>query len=178
MMMNGRTFLALLATAAVAAVTAAKLGPNARPVEQALIRAVARRYDASPTADRAALDRAYAAAMTDAARAFPNDDTVQVLFAESLMDLAPWDYWEAAGTRPKGRTAELVDALERVLERNPRHPGAAHYYIHAVEASSHPERALPPARVLAAAEGCLPRRSRPHAAERHPPGVRFGEGGI
>jgi tetratricopeptide (TPR) repeat protein len=147
---NAPMFPQAVEPAFAAAQAAAKLGPNARPVEQALIRAVARRYDASPTADRAALDRAYAAAMTDAARAFPNDDTVQVLFAESLMDLAPWDYWEAAGTRPKGRTAELVDALERVLERNPRHPGAAHYYIHAVEASSHPERALPPARVLAA----------------------------
>jgi tetratricopeptide (TPR) repeat protein len=88
--------------------------------------------------------------MADAARAFPNNDTIQVLFAESLMDLSPWDYWEAGGARPKNRTADMVDALERVLERNPAHPGAAHYYIHAMEASAHPEKALPAARVLAA----------------------------
>ena len=87
--------------------------------------------------------------MADAARRFPNDDTIQVLFAESLMDLSPWDYWEAAGSRPKNRTAEMVDALERVLERSPTHPGAAHYYIHAMEASTHPDKALPAARVLA-----------------------------
>ena len=87
--------------------------------------------------------------MAEAARAFPNDDTIQVLFAESLMDLSPWDYWEAAGSKPKNRTAEMVDALERVLERNPTHPGAAHYYIHAMEASTHPDKALPAARVLA-----------------------------
>jgi tetratricopeptide (TPR) repeat protein len=66
------------------------------------------------------------------------------------MDLAPWNYWEAGGTRPRGRTAEMVDALERVLERNPRHPGAIHYYIHTMEASSDPEKALPHARRLAA----------------------------
>ncbi|QBE63179.1 tetratricopeptide repeat protein [Pseudoduganella lutea] len=147
---NAPMFPQAVVPAFAAAQAAAKLAPRGTPVEQALIRAVARRYDASPTADRAVLDNAYAEAMTDAARAFPNDDTVQVLFAESLMDLAPWDYWQAAGTRPKGRTAEMVDALERVLERNPQHPGAAHYYIHAVEASSHPERALPFARLLAA----------------------------
>ncbi|WP_229420549.1 hypothetical protein [Pseudoduganella albidiflava] len=147
---NAPMFPQAVEPAFAAAQAAVKLAPQARPVEQALIRAVARRYAASPGGDRAALDKAYAAAMTEAARAFPNDDTVQVLFAEALMDLAPWDYWEAAGTRGKGRTAEMVDALERVLERNPRHPGAAHYYIHAVEASSHPEKALPSARLLAA----------------------------
>ncbi|GGX93011.1 tetratricopeptide repeat protein [Pseudoduganella dura] len=147
---NAPMFPQAIAPAHAAAQAAVRLAPKAKPVEQALIRAVARRYDASPTADRAALDKAYATAMAEAARAFPNDDTVQVLFAESLMDLAPWDYWEAAGSRPKGRTAEMVDALERVLERNPSHPGAAHYYIHAMEASTHPEKALPSARLLAA----------------------------
>jgi tetratricopeptide (TPR) repeat protein len=87
--------------------------------------------------------------MAGAARSFPNDDTVQVLFAEALMDLSPWNYWEDGGASPKGRTQELVDALERVLERNPIHPGAIHYYIHAMEASTHPEKALPHARRLA-----------------------------
>jgi tetratricopeptide (TPR) repeat protein len=138
-----------VAPAAAAAAAAVAHAQRATPVEQALIRAVSRRYQAAPPPDRAPLDKAYADAMADAARAFPNNDTVQVLFAESLMDLSPWDYWEAAGTRPKNRTAEMVDALERVLERNPAHPGAEHYYIHAMEASSHPDKALPAARLLA-----------------------------
>ncbi|WP_342115295.1 tetratricopeptide repeat protein [Pseudoduganella sp. OTU4001] len=146
---NAPMFPEAVAPAAAAAERAAAAAGSASPVEQALVRAVAKRYAAQPPADRAPLDQAYAAAMTEAARSFPNDDTVQVLFAESLMDLSPWDYWEAGGASPKGRTAELVDALERVLERNPSHPGAIHYYIHAVEASTHPDKALPYARQLA-----------------------------
>lgn len=146
---NAPMFPEALAPAAQAAAEAMRLAKGATPAEQALIQAVARRYSADPKAERAALDKAYADAMTAAARAHPNNDTIQVLFAEALMDLAPWDYWAAAGTQPKYRTAELVDALERVLERNPSHPGAAHYYIHAMEASAHPDKALPAARVLA-----------------------------
>jgi tetratricopeptide (TPR) repeat protein len=151
---NAPMFPTAVAPAAAAAANALTHSQRATPAEQALIRAVTRRYDparpdAAPPANRAPLDKAYADAMADAARAFPNNDTIQVLFAESLMDLSPWDYWEAAGTRPKNRTAEMVDALERVLERNPTHPGAAHYYIHAMEASSHPEKALPYAGALA-----------------------------
>ncbi|MCC6069559.1 hypothetical protein ACFSQU_09845 [Massilia sp. GCM10020059] len=146
---NAPMFPAAVAPAVAAAANASRLAAGATPAEQALIRAVARRYDPAAGPDRSALDKAYADAMADAAKAFPNNDTIQVLFAESLMDLSPWDYWEGGGTRPKNRTAELVDALERVLERNPTHPGAAHYYIHAMEASVHPEKALAPARVLA-----------------------------
>lgn len=146
---NAPMFPEALAPAVQAATDAMRLAKGATPAEQALIQAVARRYSADPKAERAALDKAYADAMTAAARAHPNNDTIQVLFAEALMDLAPWDYWAAAGTQPKYRTAELVDALERVLERNPSHPGAAHYYIHAMEASAHPDKALPAARVLA-----------------------------
>ena len=146
---NAPMFPQAAVPAAAAAASAITLSARATPAEQALIRAVARRYLPDPPADRAPLDKAYADAMADAARAFPNDDTIQVLFAESLMDLSPWDYWAAAGSTPKNRTAEMVDALERVLERNPTHPGAAHYYIHAMEASSHPDKALPAARVLA-----------------------------
>lgn len=146
---NAPMFPEALAPAAAAAAQATRLAQGATPREQALIRAVARRYSPDPKAERAALDLAYADAMTQAARAHPNDDTIQVLFAEALMDLAPWDYWAAGGAQPKNRTAELVDALERVLERNPNHPGAAHYYIHAMEASTHPDKALPAARVLA-----------------------------
>jgi tetratricopeptide (TPR) repeat protein len=147
---NAPMFPQAAAPAAAAAARALALASGASPPEQALIRAVARRYSAAPPADRAPLDQAYADAMAGAARAFPNNDTIQVLFAESLMDLSPWNYWEAGGATPRPRTAEMVDALERVLERNPTHPGAAHYYIHAMEASTHPDKALPAARVLAA----------------------------
>src|SRR4029077_5839385 len=73
----------------------------------------------------------------------PADDTIKVLYAEALMDTQPWDYWEAAGAKPKGNGAEIVGTLEEVLKRNPRHPGAVPLYIHAMEASTTPEKALP-----------------------------------
>jgi tetratricopeptide (TPR) repeat protein len=111
--------------------------------ERALIEALQARYSADPKADRAALDAAYADAMKRVAARFPADDTIRTLFAEAAMDTQPWDYWEAAGAKPKGRTADIVDALEVVLKRNPTHPGAIHLYIHAVEASTQPEKALP-----------------------------------
>ena len=88
--------------------------------------------------------------MAAVARQYPDEDTIQALYAESIMDTQPWDYWEAAGTRPKGRAAEMLATLEKVLARNPEHPGAIHLYIHAVEASASPERGLPHARRLAA----------------------------
>lgn len=144
---NAPMFPEAVAPAVAAAAEAQRLAPRARPEEQAVIRAVARRYSADPKADRAALDRAYADAMAEAARDFPTHDTLQVLYAESLMDLAPWDYWTAGGVKP--RRPEMIAALERVLARNPTHPGAAHYYIHAMEASAQPDKALPAARVLA-----------------------------
>lgn len=146
---NAPMFPEAVAPAMAAAAEAVRLAPRTQPQEQAVIRAVARRYSADPGADRAALDKAYADAMTEAAHAFPTHDSLQVLFAESLMDLSPWDYWAAGGAQPKNRTAELVAALERVLARNPTHAGAAHYYIHAMEASIQPQKALPAARVLA-----------------------------
>lgn len=146
---NAPMFPEAVAPAFAAAKRALKLAPRASAREQALIRAVARRYAAKQPADRVPFDTGYADAMAEAARNFPNNDTIQVLYAESLMDLSPWDYWEAGGARPKGRSADMVATLERVLARNPTHPGAAHYYIHAVEASTHPEKALPSARILA-----------------------------
>jgi len=146
---NAPMFPEAAAPAHAAASRALALAGKATPPEQALIRAVAKRYAADPPPNRAPLDKAYADAMAEAARSFPIDDTIQVLYAESLMDLAPWDYWEAGGARPKPHSVAMLAALERVLERNPSHPGAAHYYIHAVEASTHPERALPSAQVLA-----------------------------
>ena len=91
--------------------------------------------------------------MKDVAARYPADDTIQVLYAEAVMDTQPWDYWEPGGVKPKGDAGEIVATLERVLERNPNHAGAAHFYIHTVEASSTPERALPHARRL---EGLAP----------------------
>jgi tetratricopeptide (TPR) repeat protein len=129
---------------------AVALAPKATAAEQALIGALARRYGGpeprTPEA-RKPFDEAYAAAMRDVARRFPNDVDVQVLFAESLMDLNPWKLWKPDG-QPAPGTEEIVSRLEAVLERAPDHPGANHYYIHAVEASPHPERALPSARRL------------------------------
>jgi len=114
---------------------------NASPVEQALIRAVSERYEWPEPADRTRLDEAYADAMEQAWRDFPNDPDVGALFAESLMNLQPWDLWTKNG-QPKGRAEEIVEVLERVMAIAPHHPGANHFYIHAVEASLTPERAL------------------------------------
>ncbi|MDK1493658.1 hypothetical protein QN219_27065 [Sinorhizobium sp. 7-81] len=136
------------AMAAVAKATA--LAPNASPREQALIAALARRY--APDTDREALDQAYADAMAEVAGKFPNDDDIAVLYVEALMDLSPWDYWTDGGAKPKGRTAEIISTLERVLARNANHVGAIHLYIHAVEASTTPERAEPHADRLAKME--------------------------
>lgn len=129
---------------------AQSLAADATPREQALIGALSKRYGDDPAAERKALDVAYADAMAEVAGRFPDDDHVQVLYAEALMDVSPWDYWEADGVRPKGRAGEMIAALETVLVRNPVHPGAIHLYIHAVEASADPERALLHARRLAA----------------------------
>ena len=106
---------------------------------QALRRSAARRR--TTEARQTALDEAYADAMRDVAKQFPADDDVQVLFAESMMDLRPWRLWEPDG-KPAPGTDEIVATLEKVLARTPQHPGANHYYIHAIEASPHPEKAM------------------------------------
>lgn len=129
------------AFAAIAQAMALREGAAAH--ERALIEAMARRYAADPEADRKAMNAAYADAMAEVAVRFPEDDQVQVLLADALMNLQPWDYWAPDKRTPKGRTAEQVAALERVLHRNPDHPGAIHLYIHTVEASATPERAEP-----------------------------------
>lgn len=115
--------------------------------EQALIRALATRYTAEPPADRAELDAAYSRAMADVAQRFADDPEVKTLYAESLMDLSPWAYWAADG-KPKPNTTTLLSQLEQVLAAEPDHPGANHFYIHAVEAVQ-PERALATAERLA-----------------------------
>ncbi|NRD55302.1 hypothetical protein [Corallococcus exiguus] len=91
--------------------------------------------------------QSYANAMRDVAKRFPDDNDVQVLFAESLMNLNPWKLWTLEG-KPEPGTGEIVSRLETVLARAPNHPGANHYYIHTIEASEYPERALPSAERL------------------------------
>jgi tetratricopeptide (TPR) repeat protein len=132
-----------------AAQRALALAKSVTPVERALIEALTARYAYPPPADRAELDRAFAAAMRGVWRAFPKDDDVGALFAESLMNLWPWDLWSKDG-EPRPDTLEVLDTLEAVLARQPDHPGATHYYIHAVEASPQPERAVPAAEALCA----------------------------
>ncbi|WP_207483931.1 tetratricopeptide repeat protein [Arenibaculum pallidiluteum] len=127
------------------------LAANATEREQALIAAMARRYSAESGADRSALDSAYADAMAEVARRFPDDPEIAGLFAEAMMDVQPWDYWEADARTPKGRMGDAITAVERVLARNPDHPFAIHLYIHLVEASTTPERAEPYADRLGAA---------------------------
>ena len=119
------------------------LAASASPREQMLIAALSKRYADDPKADRKELDEAYAAAMEKAAEKFPDDDDIAVLYAESVMDVSPWNYWQPGGHDPTPQAAPIVPTLERVLARNPAHPGAAHYYIHAVEASDRPQRAEP-----------------------------------
>ena len=113
---------------------------TATPAERALIEATARRHAAEPPADRKPLDEAYAEALRAAAARFPEDPDVATLAADALMNLRPWDLWQADGTPYEG-TLELVATLERVLAVHPDHPGANHLYIHAVEASPEPGRA-------------------------------------
>jgi tetratricopeptide (TPR) repeat protein len=110
-------------------------------VERALISALAQRYAKEPGDNRAARDQVYAQAMREAAQRFPANSDVTTLFAESLMDLQPWDYWTADG-QPKGAINEIIATLEAAIKLDEEHPGACHYYIHAVEASHQPQRAL------------------------------------
>jgi tetratricopeptide (TPR) repeat protein len=119
---------------------AKKNAANASPVERALIDALAERYANPQPEDRRPLDRAYADAMREVWKNFPNDADVGVFFAEAMMDLRPWDQWTPEGD-PQPGTDEVLATLEAVLKLNPKHPFANHLYIHAVEASPHPERA-------------------------------------
>jgi tetratricopeptide (TPR) repeat protein len=109
--------------------------------EAAYIDAIATRYSADPKADRAQLDHAYGEAMKALSQRYPDDNDAAVLYAESLMDLKPWQLWSHDG-KPAEGTAEIVKILEAVLARNKNHPGANHYYIHAIEASPNPEKGL------------------------------------
>ena len=130
-----------------AAQKALGLKSRATAAERAYIEAVAQRYAETPPTDRAPLDTAYSRAMKRVASTYANDLDAATLYAESLMDLRPWNYWRPDGT-PYPGTNELVRQLRKVLSRNPNHPGACHYYIHAVEAVN-PKAAVPCAERLA-----------------------------
>lgn len=110
--------------------------------ERAYAQAIATRYSIDPKADTAKLEVAYKDAMKAVHERYPDDLDAATLYAEALMNLRPWKLWTKAG-KPEEGTGELVRVLEEVLKRYPDHPGANHYYIHAVEASPTPERALP-----------------------------------
>lgn len=128
---------------------ASALSAGASPGERAYIAALARRFPADPNADRQKAAEQYRDAMRDLVQRFPDDLDAATLFAEASMNLHPWGLWHHDGT-PEAGTEEIVSTLESVLRRDPNHMGAIHYYIHAVEASSTPERALAPANRLAA----------------------------
>ncbi len=128
---------------------AVDLSANASPVEQAYIQAMALRFPSDPKADRRHAAEAYHDAMREVSKNFPDDLDAATLFAESGMNLHPWGLWHRDGT-PEAGTEEIVATLESVIKRDPNHMGAIHYYIHAVEASASPERALAAANRLAA----------------------------
>ncbi|MGH7234814.1 MAG: tetratricopeptide repeat protein [Nitrospiraceae bacterium] len=121
---------------------ARELSSHVSEPEQVYINALAVRYSIAFDAKRRPLDAVYADVMREVWRRYPDDPDAGTLFAEAMMVRQPWDFWTPDGL-PKGQAEEIVETLERVLTIAPDHPGACHYYIHTVEASSRPERALP-----------------------------------
>ncbi|HKE30954.1 MAG TPA: hypothetical protein VKD65_04455 [Candidatus Angelobacter sp.] len=128
---------------------ASDLAASAAASERAYIAALAIRFPADPNADRRQAAERYRDAMRELVKQFPDDLDAATLFAESGMNLHPWGLWHHDGT-PEVGTEEIISTLESVLRRDPNHMGAIHYYIHAVEASRSPERALAAANRLAA----------------------------
>jgi tetratricopeptide (TPR) repeat protein len=125
------------------------LAANASASERAYIAAMALRFPADPASDHRFAAERYRNAMGDLVKQFPDDLDAATLFAEAGMDLHPWGLWHPDGT-PEAGTEDIIAALESVIKRDPNHMGAIHYYIHAVEASPNPERALAAANRLAA----------------------------
>jgi len=114
---------------------------DASESDKAYIAALAKRFPADPKSDLRAAAEQYRDAMRDVVKRFPDDLDAATLFAEAGMNLHPWGLWRPDGTPQEG-TEEVVTTLESVIRREPNHLGAVHYYIHAVEASNSPERAL------------------------------------
>jgi tetratricopeptide (TPR) repeat protein len=127
---------------------AVELSPNASANERAYIAAMANRFPADPNADLRQAAEQYHDAMREVVKQFPDDLDAAALFAESGMVLHPWGLWHVDGT-PEVGTEEILATLESILKRDPNHMAAIHYYIHAVEASPNPERALAGANKLA-----------------------------
>ena len=124
-----------------AAQKAVMLSRGGSPVEAALADALATRYSRDANADPNVLNAQYRDAMRQVYARYPDDPEGGTMYADAVMNLRPWQLWKRDGT-PEADTLELVKVLEAVLRRHPNHPGANHYYVHAVEASPTPERAL------------------------------------
>ena len=119
--------------------TAINLSDNATEKEKDIIRTMAIRYAKEPPEDRYPLDVNYSKAMKELYNKYPGDSEIAALYAESIMNLHPWDLYDKEGNA-KPWTPEITELLEKLIEQYPKHPGAHHFYIHAVEASSTPER--------------------------------------
>ncbi|MDX1471083.1 MAG: hypothetical protein R3213_06270, partial [Flavobacteriaceae bacterium] len=126
---------------------AIELSENGSEKEREMILAMAARYENSPPEDRSHLDEAYSQAMKNLAKKYPEDSEIATLYSESVMNLHPWDLNEKDGTE-KPWTPEIVQLFENIIEKYPEHPGANHFYIHAVEASKTPERAYHSAKIF------------------------------
>ncbi len=126
---------------------AIKHSGSCTPKEQELIKAMASRYTKEAPDDRKSLDSAFMEAMKIVHHKFPEDVDIASIYAESLMDMHPWDLWEKNGA-PRPWTLEIIKSIELAIKLNPKHPGGHHYYIHALEASPYPEKAIPSAKVF------------------------------
>lgn len=126
---------------------AVALSSGATAKEKAMITAMSARYVKDPVEDRRPLDSAYMLAMKAVHKVYPDDVDIAAMYAESLMDMHPWDLWEPDG-RSKPWTHEIIRAIEKAIQTNPKHPGGHHFYIHAVEASPNPEKALASAKAF------------------------------
>lgn len=125
-----------------AVIKAQSLSGNCTSLEQQLIKALTARYIQNPTADRSALDIAYATEMKNVYEQYPSNPDIGALYAEAMMNLHPWDLYHKQTKAPKEWTPELLSVLEHLMKIHPKHPGAHHFYIHAMEASATPEKAL------------------------------------
>jgi tetratricopeptide (TPR) repeat protein len=131
-----------------ATLKAQSLSQKSTQKEMALIKALTFRYAKEPPADRKPLDIAYGAAMKTVYEQYPTDPDIGALYAEALMDIHPWDLYDKKTKKPRVWTQELLTVLEHLMKINPAHPGAHHFYIHALEASATPEKALASAHLL------------------------------
>lgn len=135
------------------AIQKAKKAGSTSQKEMALIHAMEKRYAAEPVEDRSSLDVAYTNAMKEVHQKYPEDENIVAMYVESIMNEHPWDLFDKKGN-PKEWTPTIIDLLENILRKNPGHPGANHFYIHAVEASKTPERANASAKIFD--EGLVP----------------------